>query len=139
MEKVMSHVNGDIRQQISHLFSVPDDIAGEAAAEGGAFATMVLDSSGTVRYCHDCAARLFRADAHALVGRHVRELIPDLPFKPATPEYNVAYATFWARESPQRGFCGVDSQGCLFGLQVALDRLDLERHPRIIVALAATG
>ncbi|MBI4293819.1 MAG: hypothetical protein HY661_20280 [Betaproteobacteria bacterium] len=100
---------------------------------------MVLDRSGTVRYCHAEAARLFRASAHTLVGRHVRALIPHLPFNPRTPGYNVAYTTFWASEGPQRGFCGLDSQGGLFGVQVALDRLDLQKHPQIIVALAPTG
>ena len=108
---------------------------GEAAAKEIPSAVMILDSSGTVRYCHAEAARLFRAGATALVGRHVRELIPDLPFDPRTRGYNVAYATFWSPNGLLRGFCGVDGRGCSFGLQLTLGRLVLEKHHQILLRL----
>ena len=116
---------------------VPD--AEEAGVDEIPFAAMVLDWLGSIRYCHADAARLFGESAQALVGWHVKELIPDLPFSPSTPWYNIAYATFWAHQGPQRGFCGLDNQGRAFGLEVALDRLDLDECHRIIVTLAATG
>ena len=133
----------DVTRQYSHSFS-EHQTSGEAATHGVPthgvpFAAMVLGKSGTVRCCHAEAARLFRASAQTLVGRHVRELIPDLPFNARTPGYNVAYTTFWASEGPQRGFCGLDRQGGSFGLQVALDRLDLQKHHQIFVALSSTG
>ncbi|MBI4289850.1 MAG: PAS domain-containing protein [Betaproteobacteria bacterium] len=135
----MSHLteafNWNVTQQNSHLFSERDDSSGEALAHSVPFAAMVLDKSGTVCYCHADAARLFHASAHTLVGRHVRELIPDLPFKPRTPGYNVAYAAFWANEGAQHGFCGVDSQGRAFGIRVALDRLELEKRHQILLRL----
>lgn len=96
---------------------------------------MVLDCVGTVRYCHADAARLFRAGAHTLVGRHVSELIPDLPINSRTPAYNVAYAKFWAPEGARRGFYGVDSQGRSFDLRIALDKLELEKHHQILLSL----
>ena len=129
----------EVTPQNSRLFSEQVETRGKAAAHRAPFAAMVLNRSGTVRYCHADAARLFCASARALVGRHVSELIPDLPFKPRTPGYNVAYSTFWASEGPQRGFCGVDTQGRSFGLQVALRTPELEKHDQIIVALAAAG
>jgi hypothetical protein len=135
----MSHLteasNRDVKQQNPHLFPGRDDSSGAAVAHGVPFAAMVLDKSGTVCYCHADAARLFHASAHALVGRHVRELIPDLPFKPKTPGYNVAYAAFWANEEAQHGFSGVDSQGRAFGIRVAVDRLELEKRHQILLRL----
>lgn len=125
----------DVMQQNSQLFSARDEPGAEAASHRVPFAAMVLDSLGTVRYCHADAARLFRAGARTLVGRHLSELIPGLPFNPMTPGYNVAYATFWAPEGSRRGFCGVDSQGLTFGLQVTLDRLNLEKHHQILLSL----
>jgi hypothetical protein len=135
----MSHLtealNWNVTQQNSHLFPEREVSGSEATAHGVPFAAMVLDKSGTVCYCHADAARLFHASAHALVGRHVRELIPDLPFKPRTPGYNVAYAAFWANEEAQHGFCGVDSQGRAFGIRVAVDRLELEKRHQILLRL----
>lgn len=122
-------------QQNAHSLSKGEKAGGDVAAYGTPFLAMVLDSLGTVRYCHADAARLFRAGAHTIVGRHVSELIPALPFNSRTPAYNVAYATFWAPEGPRRGFCGVDSQGRCFDLQVALDKLQLEKHHQILLSL----
>lgn len=87
------------------------------AASAGA---IVMDCHGTVQHCHEALAQLFHARPRALVGRHIRELIPQLPLNPATPGYNAAYATFWAPKGQRSGFHGVDSQGREFGLRVAL-------------------
>jgi len=125
----------DVTQRYPHLFPERHETGGETAAHEVPFAAMVLDRLGTVRYCHADAARLFGASAHTLVGRHVTELIPDLPFKPRTPGYNVAYAAFWAPDGSRRGFCGVDNEGRSFGLQIALDRLELEKHHQILLSL----
>ena len=70
-----------------------------------------------------------------MVGRHVCELIPDLPFNSRTPAYNVAYATFWAPDGVRRGFRGVDRHGRSFDLQVALDKMELEKQHQILVSL----
>lgn len=129
----------DVTKQYPYVFSDGYQACDEAATHGVPFAVMVLDKLGTVRYCDGEAARLFRTSARTLVGRQVKELIPDLPFNSRTPAYNVAYATFWATEGPQRGFCGLDCQGSSFGLQVALDRLALQKYHLIIVVLSTTG
>lgn len=121
----------EVTKQYLHLFSGPD----VAAAREIPIAAMILDSSGTVVYCHADAARLFHASPSTLVGQHVSELIPDLPFDRRTPGYNLAYATFWAPEGPPRGFAGVDGQGRSFGLQLALDRLQLQKHQQILLGL----
>ena len=87
---------------------------------GPGHGAMALDCRGTVQHCHEDLARLFRARPPALVGRHIRELIPNLPLNAATPGYNAAYATFWAPSGQRRGFHGVDSHGRKFALRVAL-------------------
>jgi hypothetical protein len=134
MPRVTEATSWDAAQPYSHLFSEGYETGGKAA-NGFDFAAMFLDSLGTVRYCHADAARLFRAGAQTLVGRHVSALIPDLPFHSMTPGYNVAYATFWAPKGLQRGFCGVDNNGRAFGLQIEMDRLELEKQHLILLRL----
>ena len=123
--------NGTITQRHPLLYAEP----GAAAGLGSAIAAMILDRSGTVRYGHADAARLFHISPNALVGRHVTELIPELPLDRRTPGYNLAYATFWAPAGPPRAFSGVDSQGRSFGVRVGLDRLELEKHQYILLSL----
>ena len=128
----------NLTRQYSHVFSNERKTCGEAHAPKVPFAAIVLDRFGTGWYCNAEAAQLFRAGLHTLVGRHVKDLIPDLPFNSSTPGYNIAYATFWANVPPRR-FRGLDSQGNSFGLEVALHRPDLEHHYQIIVVLAPFG
>ncbi|MBI2959206.1 MAG: hypothetical protein HYY28_02745 [Betaproteobacteria bacterium] len=98
-------------------------------------ATIVLDRLGTVRYCHDEAADLFGSPALSLIGKHIKALIPDLPFNARTPGYNVAYAAFWAPDGPRQRYCGVDSLGRSFDLQIALESLELEKKQQIVLNL----
>lgn len=128
-----------VAPQCPHMVSEIDEADGKDIAHDVPVTAMVLDWLGTVRYCNADAARLFGVSAHTVVGRHIKELIPDLPFSPSTPWYNVAYATFWAPQGPQRNFCGLNNGGGAFGLAVALNRLEQDGSHQIIVALAATG
>ena len=88
--------NADITPGYSKSLCDLELTGSSATAHAIPFATMILDSLGTVRYCHADAARLFDASANTLVGRPVRDLIADLPFNSKTPGYNIAYASFWA-------------------------------------------
>ena len=110
----------------------PLDGATVPAAE---VASMVLDALGTVRDCSGAAARLFGAGAHQLIGRPVRELIPDVPLSAETPGYNVAYAAFWAAEAPGHEFRALDSRGRPFCVMVSLEELALEGRHQILVCL----
>lgn len=109
------------------------DAGGGAGADQPA--TMVLDRLGTVRYCHDEAANLFGTRADSLIGKHIKALIPDLPLNARTPGYNIAYAAFWAPDGPRQGYCGVDSRGRSFGLQIALANRELEKKQQIVLSL----
>ncbi len=100
---------------------------------------MILDRSGTVRYGHADAARLFRTSPNTLVGRHVTELIPEFPLDRRTPGYNVAYVAFWAPAGPPRTFSAVDAQGRSFAVRIALDRLELKKHQYILLSLRPQG
>ncbi|MBI4294006.1 MAG: hypothetical protein HY661_21225 [Betaproteobacteria bacterium] len=131
----MSHFTEACGEAVTQKHSLPYSGPGEAATQGIAVAAMILDRWGTVRYCDADAACLFHATPNTLVGRHVRELIPELPFDRRTPGYNVAYAAFWTPTGPSRSFSGVDSRGRLFGVWLALDRLELEKHQQILLRL----
>lgn len=93
---------------------------GARAVRAGVPAAIVMDCYGTVQHCSSSLAGLFQTRPRFLIGRHIRELIPNLPLSAATPGYNAAYATFWAAKGEQGGFEGVDSYGKTFGLRIAL-------------------
>ena len=105
-----------------------------AAQEVGS-ASVILDALGKILYCNAAARDLFRANAQQLLGQDIRTLMPDLPIRPITPGYNLAYATFWAAEGEWRRFSGRDSRGCLFRLLAALDRTELESRRHILLSL----
>lgn len=115
---------------------LPLDGATVPGAEG---ASLVLDELGTVCFCSNATARLFGAGAHPLIGRPVRELIPDLPFSAETPGYNVAYATFWAGETSGYEFQGLDSRRRPFRVVVSFEKLVLEGRHQIVVNLRHAG
>lgn len=53
-----------------------------------------LDSKGVIRFCSESLARLIGSSKASIIGQSIRSLIPDLPFRPTTEGYNVAYARF---------------------------------------------
>lgn len=106
-----------------------------AAAQEVGLARIVLDKLGRVHYCNAAAVRLFCANTRQLPGRDIRSLVPDLPFRPATPGYNLAYAIFWAAEGAWRRFTGRDSLGRSFRLQAWLDKAQLESRQQILLSL----
>lgn len=57
---------------------------------------LILDSKGVVRFCSPALARFAGFDRSGLAGKHVRSLIPALPFNAGTEGYNVAFAAFTA-------------------------------------------
>jgi hypothetical protein len=59
--------------------------------------TIVLDKFGVVRYSGAAVALIVGREDTALRDRPVQDLLPGLPLKTATPGYNIAYLTFWAR------------------------------------------
>lgn len=110
-----------------------------ATVPAGEFALMVLDKHGTVCQCDAAAARLFAAGAQQLIGKPVGELIPDMPLKPDTPGYNVAYAAFWASEACGREFRGRDGRGRAVCLELSLAGLAPEGGHQILLRLRQAG
>jgi hypothetical protein len=99
-------------------------------------AVIVLDAYGTVCGCTPAAAELFGADMDAALGRHVTALVPSLPFRPSTPGYNVAYASFSPDEERAWQRLGaVDMRGRAFLLQGCLDALQWQGTHMIFVSL----
>jgi hypothetical protein len=87
----------------------------------GTACELALDAAGNIQRCDTAAAELFFASPEMLVGRHITKLIPELPLKPDTPGYNVAYATFCAARPVWLWFKAVDSAGCTMRLYVSFD------------------
>ncbi|OGA17809.1 MAG: hypothetical protein A3I01_05150 [Betaproteobacteria bacterium RIFCSPLOWO2_02_FULL_65_24] len=98
-------------------------------------AMIVLDTSGTVCSCTAAAAGLFGAGLHGPVGRHITVLVPDLPLRPSTPGYNIAYARFKPDAGPWRELSGRDSQGRVFRLLGSLDTMEWEGAHHIVMSL----
>ncbi len=124
---------------------IQHEMAGDSAenrAQGGPtgareaeLATVILDTLGKVLSGNSAATRLFCDSTKPLSGRNIRALIPDFPFRPITPGYNLAYATFWAAEGGWRQFNARDSRRHLFRLDVALDKHELASRREIVLRL----
>jgi PAS domain-containing protein len=59
---------------------------------------LTIDAGGRIVACSPQAAALLEQQPSILPGHSVRELIPELPFAPNTPGYNLAYAVFHAMD-----------------------------------------
>jgi hypothetical protein len=71
---------------------------GSAEALATVASALTLDTCGTVRGCDSAAAAAFCTSADALVGQHIKKLLPDLPLRSSTPDFNMAYASFCAAQ-----------------------------------------
>ncbi len=135
MQLATQAFNRDVTQQIPLGFVEQGDGLEKTEARALDVATIVLDASGTIRYCDPEAARLFGAGTYLLQGQPIGALIPDLPLKPKTRGYNIAYASFCAAAAPRCRFSGVHSQGRRFGLDVTLATLKLDDGYHIRLSL----
>ena len=70
---------------------------GEAGLQGQS-ALLTVNSSGCITACNPQARALlgWTADSPGPEGERVTNVLPELPFSPATPGYNLAYAVFHA-------------------------------------------
>lgn len=57
-------------------------------------ASLIIDIKGYITECNLAATHLLDNQTHELSGHSVTEIIPELPFSPDTPFYNLAYAIF---------------------------------------------
>jgi hypothetical protein len=57
-------------------------------------AVLMVDSTGRIASCSQDAKDLLGGDEAPLEGRLITELIPELPFTPNTPGYNLAFSIF---------------------------------------------
>lgn len=69
-------------------------VAATASDAMAAAGTLVLDQNGSIRFCSAAVARLAGTTAADLLGRPIRDLLPQLPFNHGTPGCNVAFAMF---------------------------------------------
>ncbi len=82
---------------------------------------LTLDTCGIVRDCDTDAAALFSMSADTIVGRHIKRLLPDLPLRSATPDFNRVYASFCAAQPVWTWHAGNDATGRSIGLFVSLE------------------
>lgn len=59
-------------------------------------AVLTIDAQGRITDCNSDAKELLGWRSEALEGHPVTEVIPELPFSPSTPGYNLAFAVFHA-------------------------------------------
>ena len=92
-------------------------------------ATMLLDLEGTIVFCDEAGARLFRGRVADLIGRPIASLIADLPFGASTPGYNLAYVGLWFSNVLWQRHRGLNLEARAFPLELSLSALELgERH-----------
>jgi len=116
-------------------YPIHTDFSDNSAIPGSQLAMMVLDKFGMVRYCSVFAARLFHAGAQELIGRSINAVVPQLPLRPDTPGYNVAYATFWSALNCGQEYTVIRSQGDAVPIRVFLEKLSGEGQHQILVYL----
>ncbi len=107
--------------------------SGLAAIEEVGLAAVTLDITGKILCCNAAALSLF--GPAPLPGRDVRSLMPDLPFRRATPGYNIAYATLWAANSAWRRFSGRDGRGRLFRIEASLNQEEFRLRQQILLGV----
>lgn len=59
-------------------------------------AVLTIDTEGRITNCNPEARELLGWQSESLEGRPVTEVVPELPFSPKTPGYNLAFAVFQA-------------------------------------------
>jgi hypothetical protein len=96
-------------------------MAAQRAPIGRATSTIVLDASGTIVSCDAAAAQLFFATPQVLAGHHIKRLIPDLPLKSSTPDFNAAYAAFCASHPVWAAYRALDALGCATRVYVSFE------------------
>lgn len=90
---------------------------------------LLVDHQGLIADCGAAAACMLGASEKAVLGRPVRELLPEVPLDLATPGYNIAYLTFWAASGDTRRLAGIGANGSelLFDVTPRLRRGDKRR------------
>lgn len=93
-----------------------------AALDGpGDAAAMVLDARGKVLFCNAAAADTVGFDGDELIGSYAGDFIPNLPFNPAAPGNNIAYAAYFGRRNQWRTYSVLDDQGNASKMDLLLD------------------
>jgi hypothetical protein len=100
--------------------------------------SLKLDAWGRIAACDARAASLFLATPAMLEGRHIKRLIPDLPLKSSTPDFNTAYAAFCGSQPTWTRYRAVDALGCAAIVEVSFARPGAG-HPHIALSLRHTG
>lgn len=59
-------------------------------------AVLTIDAEGRITDCNPEAKELLGWQSESLEGHPVTEVVPELPFSPHTPGYNLAFAIFQA-------------------------------------------
>lgn len=96
-------------------------------------AVVVLDRYGVVKSSSPAAGQLFKRSPQELVGIELAPLLPGLPLKKTTPDYNLAFADFWGQEAKYLRFNGRLPNGQQIPLAVSLRKLSVDRTDLILL------
>ena len=98
-------------------------------------ALLLLDVTGSIKYCSPAMLNGFGASLHELVGKPVTDLLPEFPISQSAPDGNLVYASFLFRNSQWRACSGIDSQGRTLSLEATLMPLELEGRCLLLLEL----
>lgn len=95
----------------------------------------VLDKYGVINFSSPSMGKLFNCSQNELEGRNVTSIIPGLPLKTITPEYNLAFADFWGENGELLHFNNKYAKSNRISLAVSLKKLCVDNTPLILLRL----
>jgi diguanylate cyclase (GGDEF)-like protein/PAS domain S-box-containing protein len=89
-----------------------------------------------VRFCSESVARLAGTAVGALTGKPIAEVLPGLPLRVQTPDYDLAFSAFGAGEVSGRSVGLLRADGSVVPVQASLSTVALERERLVVVQLS---
>lgn len=98
-------------------------------------AVALLDKRGVVSFCSPAMEALFHSSQAQLEGCEVAALLPGLPLREITPDYNLAFAESWDHKTPWRRLNGLSPDGESVLLEISLKKLSMNSDQYILLGM----
>lgn len=98
-------------------------------------AVAVLDKRGVVSFSSPALGELLKISQAQLEGREMATLLPGLPLKKKTPDFNLAFAESWEHEAAWRKQNGLSPNGENIPLEVTLKKLSMNTDQYILLGV----